>query len=450
MAESNRVLPRTEKLAQQIRSATLRRAVHRVCCLLVFLILLELHAVSEPASKYHRAKISPSIVNLQLEEEQQFKVVMVPTRLMAAGVPEEVIWAVNDIPGGNEEIGTIDENGLYRAPSTVPSPIEIHICAEVPESANRYLWATVIIGDSPPRYKSVQIWSEPVVKGSATTEHLTDPHGIALDRDGNILIADQRGHEVHRFTVDGEYMQEIGKGSGSGEGEFKDPRMVIADATGNIYVTDSKGDRPRIQMFDPEGNFLKMFAEKGMQPGMILRCHGVDFDDQDRLHTVDVDNMRVNVYDPWGEFLFDWGEEGLDPPDVNSPHGLFIDRNNDVFITGYYGPSQKFNSEGDYLFSFCHGDPPDGPVYFHSLTGDRWGNAYVTVRTKEGYDGALQLGVDNALSLMKFNNNGDFVTALSFTAKEHQETSAVVDEEGRVYALFKGKNDMGVEIFEQE
>ncbi|MCB9782720.1 MAG: NHL repeat-containing protein [Candidatus Omnitrophica bacterium] len=410
-----------------------------------------LQASCEPESKYHRATIAPSRVHLETGEQEKFKVVMVATRLMAAAAPKEVQWGVNDIPGGNETYGTIDEEGVYTAPSKVPSPREIHICATVPESANPHLWATVVLGDKPPRYKSVRIWTAPVATESATAGHMTDPHGIALDPKGNILISDQRGHRVYRYTAEGEYLGEIGKGGpGTEPGQFKEPRMVIADATGNIFVTDSKGDRPRVQVFDPEGNFLRLFAPKGMKPGMILRCHGVGFDDQDNFHTVDVDNMRVNVYTYGGEFLYDWGVEGLDPGNFNSPHGLYIDRNNDVFVSGYYGPTQKFNSEGDFLLSFCPGDPPDGSVYFHSLTGDKWGNVYVTCRTSEGYDGALSLGVDKALSLMKFNNNGDFITALSFTAKEHRETSAVVGEDGRVYALFKGQDEMGVEIFEEE
>jgi DNA-binding beta-propeller fold protein YncE len=418
---------------------------------LVFLfVALSQNSFAELVSKYQRATIGPSLVYLDPADEEQFKVVMVATRLMAATAASEVRWAVNDIPGGNEVFGTIDETGLYRAPSKIPSPREIHICADVPEAANRFLWATVILGDTPPRYKSVNLWSESVVKGGATTEHMTDPHGIDLDRDGNILIADQKGSDVYRFTPDGEFLGRIGKGPGASQGEFKEPRMVICDATGNIFVTDSKGDRPRVQMFDPDGNFVKWFAEKGRPEGMILRCHGVGFDRQHRLHTVDVDNMRVNVYSHSGEFLYDWGEEGLDLGQFNAPHGLFVDANGDVFVSGYYGPTQKFNSEGDFLFAFCHGDPPNGPVYFHSLSGDRWGNAYVTVRTTEGYDGALALGVDRALSLMKFNNNGDFITALSLAASEHRETSTVVGPEGKVYALFKGATSMGVETFEEE
>ena len=426
-----------------------RRVLNRSCCLLA-LVLMSHATFAQPASKHHRATISPSLVYLQPGEEQQFKAVIAATRLMATQAPQQVSWGVNDVPGGDEQVGTIGETGLYRAPSTVPSPREVHICAEVPEAANRYLWATVIIGDSPPKYRQLHIWSEPVAEGTGKTAHLQDPHGIGLDKDGNILIADQSGNMVHRYTAHGDYLGQIGLGSGSKPGEFTEPRIVTADRAGRIFVSDSKGDRPRIQVFSPDGAFLQIFAEKGMQPGMILRGHGMDFGPGQRLYTVDVDNMRINVYDNSGEFLHSWGKEGLNPGEFNSPHGLCVDKNSDVFVTAYYGPTQKFNSEGDFLFAFCHGDPPDGPVYFHNMTGDRWGNVYVMVRTLAGYQGALQTDDGKKVSIMKYNNNGDLITGWSFSSPDHRETSAVVDEEGRVYALFVGSREMGVETFVEE
>ena len=430
----------------------------RLCAVNLLLILcviagstLSNTALAEAQSKYHRATIKPSLVNLQPGEEVRFKIVMVATRLMGADVPEKVIWAVNDIPGGNAELGTIDAQGLYHAPAAIPSPREIHICAEVPEAANRYLFGTVIMGDSPPEYKQIHYWSEPIEEGTGKTAHLEDPHGIGLDRDGNLLIADQFGNKVLRYTAQGEYIGELGLGSGSKPGEVTQPREVKADKDGNIFVSDSKGDRPRMQVFTHEGEFLRIFAEKGLHAGMILRCHGMDFDSQGRLFAVDVDNMRVNVYNKdTGEFLYDWGTEGVLPGQFNAPHGLFVDRSGDVFSTGYYGPTQKFNAEGDFVLAFGHGDPPDGAVYFHSVAGDKWGNAYLMVRTKEGYQGELVYGARKELSIMKYNNNGDFITSWSFSAKEHHETSAAVDDAGRVYALFKGATEMGVETFIEE
>jgi len=419
-------------------------------CVVLVVALTGRLALAKPASMHHRATIAPSLVYLKPGAEQQFKAVMVATRLMAAETPRKVRWGVNDVPGGNKEVGTISRDGLYRAPAAVPSPREIHICVEVPEAANRHLWATVIIGDSPPRYRQFYVWSEPVEKGADRTAHLRDPHGIGLDKDGNILIADQLGNAVHRYSPRGKYLGKIGLGAGYRPGEFTEPRVVTTDAAGRIFVSDSKGDRPRIQVFSPKGKFLRIFAEKGMQPGMILRCHGMGFDPQQRLFTTDVDNMRVNVYSNSGKFLYDWGKEGVSPGQFNAPHGLFVDKNSDVFVTGYYGPTQKFNSEGDFVFSFCHGDPPDGPVYFHNVTGDRWGNVYVMVRSKGGYQGAVESGGPTRVSIAKYNNNGDYVTSWGFSAREHRETTAVVDREGRVYALFKGRTEMGVEIFAEE
>ncbi len=416
---------------------------------LLALILASGQATAQTAPRHRRATIAPSVVYLEPGATQQFKAVMAATRLMAAQMPAEVKWAVNDIPGGSDELGTISQNGLYRAPSVAPSPREIHICAEVPEAGNRFLWATVIIGDSPPQYGQHHIWSEPVVEGTGATAHLKSPHGIGLDADGNILIADQASHGVLRYTSEGEFLGNVDNGHGRLPGEVQEPRIVMSDSEGDIYVSDSKGDRPRMQVFSHTGEFLRIFAPKGIQPGMILRGHGMDFGPEQRLHVVDVDNMRVNVYEKSGAFLYDWGTEGLNPGEVNAPHGLFVDRNGDVFVTGYYGPTQKFNSQGEFLLSFCHGDPPDGPVYFHNVTGDRWGNAYVMVRTKSGGQGELQTE-GRRVSIAKYNNNGDFVTDWSFTTPEHVESTAVVDDDGLVYALFRGPTEMGVEVFVEE
>lgn len=415
---------------------------------LMLLTLLAETALSQTLPKHRRATIEPSVVNVAPGAEQTFKLILSATRLMAADVPKEVKWSVNDIPGGNDQVGTITPDGKYHAPTTTPSPREIHICAEVPEAANRYLWATVVVGEGLPVYKSRGTWTESILPDKGRTEHLVDPHGLGLATDGTLLIADTKGNQMVRFSPEGKYLGKIGNGEGSEAGQFTEPRIVITDPQGRIYVSDSKGDRPRVQIFSPEGKFLHIFAEKGLRPGMILRSHGMSLDPLERLFVIDVDNMRVNVYDHDNQHLYDWGREGLWPGELNAPHGIFVDKNSDVFVNGYYGPTAKFNSEGDYLFSFCFPDPPTGPVYFHNLTGDRWGNVYISVRSKGGYQGALQKD-GKMISLVKYNNNGTYVTGWGLTGV-HGESSAVVDAQGRIFCLFKGEKVVGVEIFQEE
>jgi DNA-binding beta-propeller fold protein YncE len=357
-----------------------------------------------------------------------------------------VKWSVNDIPGGDAELGTIDASGLYKAPDEAPRPNELHIVAEVEGSMNRYLFATVLVGDRTPAYGLVDTWGEE----KDTSTHFKEPHGIAIDRDGNLLIADQGSGRVLRYTRDGEYLGDIGLGSGRGPGEFTDPRFVITDAEGRIWVSDSKGDQPRLQVFTHEGSFERIFAEKGILPGHLLRAHGMDFDREERLFVADVDNFRVSVFAHSGEFLYCWGELGVRPGQLNAPHGLTVDPSGDVFVLGAYGPSQKFDSEGHFLFAFAHADPPAGPVLFHDMAGDRWGNVYLTVvREKEGPGGQIQTFAEGK-SIVKYNNNGDYVTGWSAAPPEHAETTLVVDNDGKIYTLFESETRVGVHVFEPQ
>jgi len=409
----------------------------------------EYTSVAELESRPHRSIIKPSIVRLEPGEQQKFKIIYLATYLKAAEAPApgNVKWSVNNIPGGNKELGTIDADGVYKAPKRRPKPHEVHICAEVEDSVNRYVFATVLIGNPKPFYKLVDTWSEP----NDNPPHLKSPHGIALDKDGNLLIADTGRSRVMRFTTKGKYLGDIGLGKGTEPGQVTEPRVVQIDKDGLIFVSDSKGDRARLQVFTNQGKFLYIFAEKGILPGQIHRAHGMGFDRQQRLFVTDVDDFRINVYSHSGQFLYDWGEVGVRPGQLNAPHGLYVDPSGDVFVTGYYGPTQKFDASGNFLFDFAHGDPPDGPVYFHTAVGDKWGNVYLMVRNKEGYAGEVQTGSKGKkISIMKFNNNGDFIAAWSLSEPDHRESWAVVGDDGMVYSLFRGKNEMGVQTFEPQ
>lgn len=390
-----------------------------------------------------RARIAPSVVALDPNGERQLKVVMRATRLTGARIGEDLTWSVNDIPGGNDTIGHITPEGLYTAPAKTPLPSEVHICVDVPAAINRKLWATVLLENNGPDYELVAEWGEPV----SEPVYFTDLHCLALDRDGDLIIADYNGSRVLRFTKDGKYLGDIGLGTGEAPGYVIKPRVIEVDRFGDIFVSDQKKDKPRIQVFSHDGEFKRIFADKGSGPGQLLRAHGLAFDSQDRVLVVDIDIMRINVYTHAGEFLYTWGQDGPHREDFNAPHGLATDGNDDVFIIGYYGPCQKFTAEGNLLRVFAEPDPPDGAVYFHSICSDRWGNVYLTVRGAAGYGGAVEDNEGNRVSVMKYNNNGDYVSSLTLSVKAHAENWVIVDEDGMVYALYEGNERRGVEIF---
>lgn len=411
-------------------------------CVLLLLLSYSISFAEQP-EPLGRASIHPSVVKLEPGSEQKYKILREATRFVGAMLTDDVKWSVNEIPGGNAEIGTIDSEGLYRAPDKVPSIREIQICAEVENVANRYLWATVLMDAPGPAYELVGGWTEE----KASAKYFVDPHCVCLDKDGNLLVADYNGSKVMRFAPDGTYLGIVGFGSGERPGYVKLPRVVQTDAEGRIFVSDQKSDKPRIQVFSHEGKFLRMFAEKGTGPGRILRAHGLAFDRHQRLFVVDVDNMRVNIYTHSGEFLKTWGRDGHRVGEFNAPHGLAMDGNDDVFIVGYYGPCQKFTAEGDFLFDFALGNPPDSAVYFHSISTDRWGNVYLMVRGMRGFGGVIEDNKFHNVSVMKYNNNGDYVSSLTLAVDAHKENWAVVGPDGKVYAIFESNERLGFEIF---
>lgn len=426
---------------------TMQRCMRHVAGIPLVLLAAAPSLFCQTPSRYHRATIKPSIARVAPGGQQKFKAVILATRLLAAQAPVSVKWSVNDIPGGNATVGTIGADGLYRAPLSIPVPNEVSVRGEVEGSANRYVWGTVLVGAAEPAYKVVGGWGEDVGTKEA---RMREPHGISIDKDGNLLIADQRAGRIFRYTKAGKFLGEVGNGPGSDDGQFTEPRYAHVDSAGNVYTTDVKGDRPRLQVFSPDGKFLRIFAEKGILPGRILRGHGLWFDSKGRLYVTDVDNMRVSIFEPGGKFLSAFGKDGPEAADFNAPHGLYLDANDDVFVNSYYGPTKKFDPEGQYLFSFAHGDPPDGSVFFHSITGDHRGNAYLTVRTKAGYDGAVESNLGRKVSIAKYNNNGDFVCNIRMSVPEHTESWATVDTDGTIYSLFKSRTKAGVEILKQQ
>ncbi len=385
-----------------------------------------------------RAMIRPSIVRMQTGQTQRFVVSAMKARLEAAAALDGVKWTVNDIPGGNSEHGTISAEGLYHAPKSTIGARTIRIGAHVGGVANPYLWATVLTGTSLPQVKLVRSWVEPREKA----ERMKDPHAVVIDREGNVLVIDEGSHRVLRYNNQGRYLGDVGLGPGREPGQFTKPRHAAIGEDGRIWVSDEKTDRPRLQVFSPAGEFLRISAEKGTGPGMLLRAHGMQFDKQRRLFVVDVDNARVNLYRPDGEFLKSWGKDGLLPGMFNAAHGLYIDPSGDVFISGYYGPVQKFTPDGDFLQAFCYGEPPDGPVHFHAIGGDRWGNVYVTVRNR-GHR-------PNEVSVIKYNNNGDLVTRWRLSTEDREINWVTADDVGLIYAVFTGKSHIGVEVFQSE
>ena len=147
------------------------------------------------------------------------------------------------------------------------------------------------------------------------------PHGFHVDRDGNVWVTDfagnearTKGHQVIKFSPDGEVLMRLGEAgvAGSGPGQLNQPCDVITASNGDIFVSDGHsgqnddppaGSTGRILKFDSDGNFIKEWGEVGFRPGQFRTPHAMEFDSQGRLYVADRGNHRIQIFDQDGNLL---------------------------------------------------------------------------------------------------------------------------------------------------
>lgn len=166
------------------------------------------------------------------------------------------------------------------------------------------------------------------------------PHGMFVDDDGNVWIADAayfgaptaegRGHVILKFSPDGELMMTIGSLGEMGEGPqtLNRPSDVLVAPDGSIFVADGHGagNNNRIVKFDADGEFLMEWGETGEADGQFRDPHALAMDSQGRLFVGDRANSRIQIFTQDGEHLQTWTQFGR-------PSGLFIDDNDVLYAT---------------------------------------------------------------------------------------------------------------------
>jgi DNA-binding beta-propeller fold protein YncE len=234
------------------------------------------------------------------------------------------------------------------------------------------------------------------------------PHGIHVDRDGNVWITDGRaaskeelakfpdaqgkGHTVTKFSPDGKVLLRLGKpGVGQrGTDTFNEPNDVVTAPNGDIFVSDGhSGQNPtappdtnaRIVKFTKDGKFVKEWGKFGSGPGEFRTPHALAIDSSGRLFVADRGNHRLQIFDQDGKFLAEWKQ-------FSRISGLFITPNDMLYaIDSESAPERHPNwktgirvgtTKEDKVLQFI---PPHDTGQPHGAAGegvavDRDGNVY--------------------------------------------------------------------------
>ena len=180
------------------------------------------------------------------------------------------------------------------------------------------------------------------------------PHGLHVDHEGNVWVTDARdnrpargrgagaeappppqpavvyGHQVHKFSPDGQLLMTLGtKGGGRDSLYFWQPNDVLVAPNGDIFVAEGHSSNAtataRVLKFDKTGKLLKTIGKFGKGPEDMDQPHALAMDSRGRLFVGDRGNNRILIMDQEGKLLDTWYQ-------FSRPSGIHIDAQDRIYV----------------------------------------------------------------------------------------------------------------------
>jgi DNA-binding beta-propeller fold protein YncE len=114
--------------------------------------------------------------------------------------------------------------------------------------------------------------------------------GVAVDARDNIYVADSCNHRIQVFSPEGKFLRTHGR-AGTGVGEFSYPYDIAVDEQGRQFICEFGNSR--LQVFDREDRPLETIGRAGGEPGEFANPWSVALDSKGNLYVADANNHRV-------------------------------------------------------------------------------------------------------------------------------------------------------------
>lgn len=159
-----------------------------------------------------------------------------------------------------------------------------------------------------------------------------DPAVLAFFPDGTFLLGDGYWHSrIVKYDADGEYIMEWGE-LGDGPGQFDLVHGLAIDRDRRVYVADRSNNR--IQLFTEDGDFIEEWPD-------VSDPVGVFADENDAIWVISARLNRLLKYDRDGVLQYHWGAfggtRGGFPGGLSRPHQIDVDQEGNVYVASWDG-----------------------------------------------------------------------------------------------------------------
>lgn len=133
------------------------------------------------------------------------------------------------------------------------------------------------------------------------------PHGIFVDDDDNLFMADDEGQFVDKRTLSGELIFRLGERGKPAAWQKGDPfnrptDIVVHPDSGDIFISDGYGNS-RVHKYDADGNYIKSWGEPGALDGQFSLPHNICMLGRDKIVVADRENFRLQIFSLDGDYL---------------------------------------------------------------------------------------------------------------------------------------------------
>jgi len=152
---------------------------------------------------------------------------------------------------------------------------------------------------------------------------------VKLDQPLTAQDQGNAGSEAGAPDAGAQLLQVIGR-AGTGPGEFNRAEGVCVDAQDRIYVADSCNHR--IEVFNPDGTFLREFGQAGSGLGQLSYPYDVAVDKAGNIFVCEFGNSRIQVFDSNCQPVEIIGGAGYEPGRFNNPWSIALDPRGNLYV----------------------------------------------------------------------------------------------------------------------